>query len=77
MASETDPIAPRTWVAIDLAKDVDVALVEHADGRRERFRFVHWRGDYGRWVAILRGCAAPCGIALSPHPITTARLRIA
>jgi transposase len=66
MASETDPIAPRTWVAIDIAKGVNVALVEHADGRRERFRFVHGRGDYDRLVAFLRGCAAPCRIALEP-----------
>jgi transposase len=66
MASETDPIAPRTWVAIDIAKGVNVALVEHVDGRRERFRFVHGRGDYDRLVAFLRGCAAPCRIALEP-----------
>ena len=43
MASETDPIAPRTWVAIDIAKGVNVVLVEHPDGRQERFRFVHQR----------------------------------
>lgn len=29
MASETDAIAPRTWVAIDIAKGVNVALVEY------------------------------------------------
>ena len=40
MASETDPIAPQTWVAIDIAKGVNVALVEHSDGRQQRFRFV-------------------------------------
>jgi transposase len=66
MASEIDPIAPRTWVAIDIAKGVNVALVEHAGGRRERFRFVHARGDYDRLVAFLRGCAVPCRIALEP-----------
>jgi hypothetical protein len=35
MASETDPIAPRTWVAIDIAKGVNVVLVEHSDGRQQ------------------------------------------
>ena len=35
MASETDPIAPRTWVAIDIAKGVNVALIEHTDGRQQ------------------------------------------
>jgi len=66
MASETDPIAPRTWVAIDIAKGLNVALVEHADGRQQRFRFVHQRDDYDRLVAFLKDCAEPCRIALEP-----------
>jgi transposase len=66
MASETDPIAPRTWVAIDIAKGVNVVLVEHSDGRQQRFRFVHQRDDYDRLVAFLKGCASPCRIALEP-----------
>jgi transposase len=66
MASEIDPIAPRTWVAIDIAKGVNVALVEHGDGRQQRFRFVHQRDDYDRLVAFLKNCAEPCRIALEP-----------
>jgi transposase len=66
MASETDPIAPRTWVAIDIAKGVNVVLVEHSDGRQQRFRFAHQRDDYDRLVAFLRACASPCRIALEP-----------
>lgn len=66
MASRTDPIAPRTWVAIDIAKGVNVALVEHVDGRQQRFRFVHQRDDYDRLVTFLRGCNAPCRIAMEP-----------
>lgn len=66
MASKTDPIAPRTWVAIDIAKGVNVALVEHCDGRRQTFRFVHQREDYDRLVAFLRECTAPCRVALEP-----------
>jgi len=52
MASETDPIAPRTWVAIDIAKGINVVLVEHSDGRQQRFRFVHQRDDYDSAIAI-------------------------
>jgi transposase len=66
MASEINPIAPRTWVAIDIAKGVNVALVEHADGRQQRFRFVHQRDDYDRLVAFLKDCTQPCRIALEP-----------
>jgi transposase len=66
MASETDPIAPRTWVAIDIAKGVNVVLVEHPDGRQERFRFVHRRADYDRLVSFLKTCPGPCRIALEP-----------
>ena len=66
MASETDPIAPRTWVAIDIAKGVNVALLEHSDGQQQRFRFVHQRDDYDRLVLFLRGCPGPCRIAIEP-----------
>ena len=66
MASQTDPIAPRTWVAIDIAKGVNVALVEHPDGRQQRFRFVHQRDDYDRLVAYLQGCQPPCRVAVEP-----------
>ena len=43
-----------------------MALVEHFDGRQQRFRFVHRRDDYDRLVCFLRGCPAPCRIALEP-----------
>ena len=66
MASETDPIAPRTWVAIDIAKGVNVALVEHSGGQQQRFRFVHQRDDYDRLVLFLRGCPGPWRIAIEP-----------
>jgi transposase len=66
MASLTDAIASGTWVAIDIAKGINVALVEHADGRQQRFRFSHERSDYDRLVQYLRGCAQPCRVALEP-----------
>jgi transposase len=66
MASETESIPPRTWVAIDIAKGINVALVEHPDGRQHRFRFAHQRDDYDQLVTFLRGCGGPCRIALEP-----------
>lgn len=66
MASMTDPNAPRTWVAIDVAKGFNVALIEQDDGRQQRFRFVHSADDYDRLVDFLRSAATPCRIALEP-----------
>ncbi len=66
MTSQADPIAPHTLVAIDIAKGINVALVEHADGRQQRFRFTHQRADYDRLIAFLQGCTGPCRIALEP-----------
>lgn len=66
MTSDTDSIAPLTWVAIDIAKGVNVALVEHIGGRSQRLRFRHHRDDYDRLVGFLRTCPSPCRIALEP-----------
>ena len=66
MASMTDPSAPRTWVAIDVAKGFNVALIEQEDGRQQRFRFVHSADDYDRLVDFLRSASTPCRIALEP-----------
>lgn len=66
MASNNDPSAPRTWVAIDVAKGWNVARVEHEDGRQQRFRFAHGADDYDRLVDFLRGAPSPCRIALEP-----------
>jgi len=66
MASSIDPSAPRTWVAIDIAKGWNVALIEHADGRQQRFRFRHCHEDYQGFVTALRTALSPCRIALEP-----------
>lgn len=58
-----DPSVPRTWVAIDIAKGFNVALVEHADGRSQRFCFAPNIGDYDRLVAFLRETTSSCRIA--------------
>lgn len=66
MASEGDGTAPATWVAIDVAKGWNVALIEHADGRRQRFRFAHSREDYDNLVAFLQAAPAPCRVGVEP-----------
>jgi transposase len=66
MTSTNNPTAPRTWVAIDVAKGWNVALVEQEDGQQQRFRFVHRLEDYDRLVGFLRDVPAPCRIALEP-----------
>lgn len=48
MANKTDPVSPKTWVAIDVAKGINVALIEEADGRQQRWRFANCRDDYDR-----------------------------
>lgn len=66
MASQADPIAPLTLVAIDIAKGVNVALVEHPGGRQQRFWFTHQRADYDRLIGFLQGLCGPCRIAIEP-----------
>jgi hypothetical protein len=66
MASKTDPIAPKTWVAIDVAKGINVALIEQADGRLQRWRFANCRDDHYRLVDFLHKAESPCRIVLEP-----------
>jgi transposase len=66
MTGTTDPIAPQTWVAIDVAKGMNVAVIERADGQQQRLRFTHCREDYDRFVDLLRQLPAPCRIAVEP-----------
>jgi transposase len=66
MASSIDPSAHQTWVAIDIAKGWNVALVEYGDGRQRRFRFRHCLEDYDGLVGLLRAAAGPCRIAIEP-----------
>lgn len=66
MTDRADPTAPATWVAIDVAKGCNVALIEHHSGRRQRFRFTHCREDYDNLVSVLRAASAPCQVGLEP-----------
>jgi len=66
MTSTTDAIAPQTWVAIDIAKGWNVALIDRGTGQAQQFRFTHCLEEYNRLIALLRSCPAPCRIALEP-----------
>ena len=57
---------PVVWVAIDVAKHWNAALVEHPDGRQQRFRFPHALEDYDRLVSFLRSTGARCRVAFEP-----------
>jgi transposase len=63
MTSQDHVTPPTVWVAIDIAKHWNVALVEHPDGRQQRFRFPHHLEDYDRLVGFLKGSGFPCRIA--------------
>lgn len=54
------------WMAIDIAKNWNAALVEHPDGRHQRFRFLHSADEYDRLVQFLRDTHCVCRIAFEP-----------
>jgi len=60
------PVPPRTWVAIDIAKRTHVVLVELADGKRRSFRVRRQRDSIDGFVAFLHGQEAPVRIAFEP-----------
>lgn len=66
MTSQQHPTPSLVWVAIDIAKHWNSALVEHPDGRQQRFRFTHCLDDYDRLVGLLRTFPVPCRIAFEP-----------
>lgn len=66
MASTINPIPPQSWVAIDVAKSMNVVLTEDPGGHQHRFRFSHCREDYERTAAFLRRLPSPCRIGLEP-----------
>ena len=56
---------PRTWVAIDIAKDAHAVLLEHG-GRRERFRVANTAEEIERLIAHLQALPQPVRIAVEP-----------
>jgi transposase len=53
-------------VAIDIAKDWNVALVQDASGQRHRFKFANRAADHNRFVQFLRSLTGLVRIGLEP-----------
>jgi transposase len=53
-------------VAIDIAKDWNVALVQDASGQRHRFKFANRAADHNRFVQFLRALTGLVRIGLEP-----------
>ncbi len=61
-----ESVAPATWVAIDIAKDMHVVLLETASGEHRSFRVANQRTDFDRFVTLLHAEAQPVRVALEP-----------
>ena len=53
-------------VAVDVAKDWNVVLVEAPDGARRGFRVANRRADHDQFIAYLRSAGRPVRVALEP-----------
>ncbi len=51
-----------SWIAIDIAKDFNVVMIETADGKRRRFRMANSGKDYERLIEVLHALPQPCHV---------------
>ncbi|MEO8417396.1 MAG: IS110 family transposase [Methylophilaceae bacterium] len=51
-----------SWIAIDIAKDFNVVMVETLDGKTRRFRMANSAMDHERLVELIRSLPQPCRI---------------
>jgi transposase len=58
--------AASNLVAIDIAKDWNVALIQDAAGQRQQFKFANRGADYDRFVQFLHSLSGPVKIGLEP-----------
>ena len=42
-----------SWIAIDIAKDFNVVMIETADGKTRRFRMANSGKDHDRLIEVL------------------------
>jgi len=61
----SESVTPVTWVAIDIAKDAHVIVVESPGGQR-RLRVANTLEDIEQLIAFLRTQPAPVRIAFEP-----------
>ena len=54
--------AYHSWVAIDIAKDYNVVMVELTDGKTRRFRMANSGKDHDRLIEVIRELPQPCHI---------------
>jgi len=54
--------AYHSWVAIDIAKDYNVVMVELTDGKNRRFRMANSGKDHDRLIEVIRELPQPCHI---------------
>lgn len=54
--------AYNSWMAIDIAKDFNVVMVETLDGNTKRFRMANSHSDHDRLVEVVRSLPQPCRI---------------
>jgi|SRR5580704_8625901 hypothetical protein len=66
MTDYQQSVPAATWVAIDIAKDLHVVLLETSAGDRRVFRVANQRDDFDRFMALLHGQTAPVRVALEP-----------
>ena len=66
MIDQNHSTAASNLVAIDIAKDWNVALVQDTSGRRHRFKFANRDADHDRFVQFLHSLSGPVKIGLEP-----------
>lgn len=66
MIDQQHSTAASNLVAIDIAKDWNVALMQETSGRRQRFKFANRGTDHDRFVQFLRSLSGPVRIGLEP-----------
>lgn len=62
MTDHVQSKAYNSWMAIDIAKDFNVVMVETMDGNTKRFRMANSASDHDRLVEVLRSLPQPCRI---------------
>ncbi len=66
MIDQDHSIPTANLVAIDIAKDWNVALMQVASGRRRSFKFANRRADHDEFIAFLHSLGAPVQVGLEP-----------
>jgi transposase len=66
MIDHSNSTAALNLVAIDIAKDWNVALIQEPAGRRRCFKFANRRADHDQFVVFLHSLSGPVQIGLEP-----------